>query len=433
MAVRDPLLQQLKERLFALLPEGSPTVIDDSTPCLPEFCATLEDVLRNGLKQPSLSLRRWDYWDWIDNLPEMCNGNIKKPELGWAMQQAAQCTDVHTAQGKGRLFIRIALMRGLLPTALHILARDPQLLEWYDPMCSIIGNEDLFELFLSLLSVASHMKFELDLQVSVFLDESWIIPVCELYEFVPCNELGACLFYIKGRVVITGLVEMSCIADDGRVQPGDMLDTVNGVSLHDASKGVVLSVLRKGRGKPIVLKVVKAIGRDGHQFPPLAPYYDILRQEVPNFCPSAYLMQHTNDYADGKQMADGRLMYCLQYLGVSQLGQDSAVETLSKTIANLLGRCPAMVDILFDIRETRVISTDKNTSKILFEHTYPDISSVGRYLGSPLNFAYSTCTGCDLKGKKHFDCYLFEAATKECSEEIVKRIATGFSRTRWSV
>uniref|UniRef100_A0A8C4X1J0 PDZ domain-containing protein n=1 Tax=Eptatretus burgeri TaxID=7764 RepID=A0A8C4X1J0_EPTBU len=239
--------------------------------------------------------------------------------------------------------------------------------------------------------------------------------------------------YIKGRVVITGLVEASCIADDGRVQPGDILDTVNGVSLHDASKGVVLSVLRRGRGKPIVLKVVKAIGRDGHPFPPLAPYYDFLRQEVPNFCPSAYLMQRTNDVADGKQMVDGRLMYCLQYLGVRQLGQDSGVESLSKIIANLLDSHPAAVDVLFDIRETRVISTIKSTSKILFEHTYPDIASVGRYLGSPLSFAYSICIGDDLKGKNRFRCYLFQAATKECSEEIVKRIATGFSRTRWSV
>uniref|UniRef100_A0A8C4NB57 RUN domain-containing protein n=1 Tax=Eptatretus burgeri TaxID=7764 RepID=A0A8C4NB57_EPTBU len=110
--------------------------------CMP--CLCLFVVVVFFLNQSHHGLKRWDYWDWIGNLPEMCNGNIKEPGLGWALQQASQCTDVHTAQGRGRLFIRIALVRGLLPTALHILARDPRLPEWYDPFCSIIGNEDLF-------------------------------------------------------------------------------------------------------------------------------------------------------------------------------------------------------------------------------------------------------------------------------------------------
>lgn len=60
---------------------------------------------------------------------------------------------------------------------------------------SIIGNEILGEIFLSLLYQSAHIDFDLKLENASFLDETWLLPVYQECELVPCMDLGVYLGY----------------------------------------------------------------------------------------------------------------------------------------------------------------------------------------------------------------------------------------------
>ncbi|XP_030317929.1 uncharacterized protein LOC115599325 isoform X2 [Calypte anna] len=173
MARREPLLTALKGGVLRLREGRGPCT--DTSPHLTSFCQVLETILRKGLRQPTWGFRRRDYWHWLEQLP-VGDGSRPTP-LSTSIQQAGSCREVLTAQGRGRHFLRLALQEKLLEEAVRQLARTPRLLEFYDPVSSILGNETLLEPFLSLLLVVTEMDFSLDLQNCSFLDESWLLPV----------------------------------------------------------------------------------------------------------------------------------------------------------------------------------------------------------------------------------------------------------------
>lgn len=55
---------------------------------------------------------------------------------------------------------------------------------------SILGDDILGEIFLSVLLQSSKLNFKLNLRNSSFLDESWQLPECVALELVPCRRLG---------------------------------------------------------------------------------------------------------------------------------------------------------------------------------------------------------------------------------------------------
>nr|XP_021144332.1 uncharacterized protein LOC110359345 [Columba livia] len=163
----------------------------DASPHLTSLCQLLESILRKGLRQPSWGFRRRDYWHWLEQLPT--EDSSRPTPLSTSIRKASSCEKVQTTQGRGRYFLRLALQGKVLAAAVRQLAQTPRLLEFYDPVSSILGNEDLLEPFLSLLLVVTEMDFSLDLQNCSFLDESWLLPVCITYETVPCRVLGMVL------------------------------------------------------------------------------------------------------------------------------------------------------------------------------------------------------------------------------------------------
>lgn len=58
---------------------------------------------------------------------------------------------------------------------------------------SILGDEILGEIFLSVLLQCSKLKFKLQPQNAAFLDETWQLGLYKQYEFVPCKSLGICM------------------------------------------------------------------------------------------------------------------------------------------------------------------------------------------------------------------------------------------------
>jgi hypothetical protein len=125
------------------------------------------------------------------------------------------CRKVTTAQGRGRLFLRLSLQRKTFSIPVELLAHNPVLsASCYDPTNSIIGDEILREIFLSLLYEVTCIRFRLSTRCMAFLDESWHIPVYKELELVPCTDLGIEVHHMNGRVVVTSLDEASVASED---------------------------------------------------------------------------------------------------------------------------------------------------------------------------------------------------------------------------
>nr|XP_020660732.1 uncharacterized protein LOC110085175 isoform X2 [Pogona vitticeps] len=428
MSGKEPLLGTLKVCILNL--QGCSSPYTDACPYIQPFCEVLEMILRKGIKQPVLGLNRKDYWHWLEQLPQQ-----ETPQsttlLSMMIEKTNSSGKVLTAQGKGRYFLRLALNRKLLAAAFQQLVKTPRLLEWYEPLTSILGQEDLSEPFLSLMLVVTEMDFSLDLQNSSFLDESWQLPVCLTYETVPCRELGMVLRYLDGRIFITDVLPQSQAKVDEVVLVGDVIDEINGFSLRNASNGQAGTVLQKLKGKPLSFRLIRWKWHDGGMYKPLLPYLKILREKIPSF-----QLQHEHqckEKSEARSLQGGRLLYNLRYLGQVNVGKYGGKEVLDRGIPMVLEKHLPPQVVLFDVKETEVLVLQKPTSKVLFSFPYTDISCVGRRLDNSKIFAFCTVTSPESQENSTFECCVFEANSEEESEEIINRIGAGFKHTEWFV
>ncbi|KAM4664482.1 uncharacterized protein O3C94_012574 isoform 2-T2 [Discoglossus pictus] len=429
MAGKEPLLGTLKACILGLQSSGSIAITDDS-PHVSPLCDILEMVLRKGLKSGVLGLKRRDYWDWIEQLPlqDTCG---RLSHLSVMVEKTAACPKVLTSQGRGRYVLRLALNRKTLVSTIQHLLHTPKLMEWYDPVLSVLGNEELLEPFLSLLLVTSQSNFSLDLQNSSFLDKSWQLPVCTVYQVVPCRELGMVLRYLEGRIFVVEILPGSQAEVDEVVLVGDVIDEINGVSLRNAYNGQAGTVLNKLKGEPLVFRLIRWQSLNGEVYRPLIPYLKEVKERVPTF-----QLQHqpkSQDSGQERPQQDGRLMYSLRYQGQAGVGHYGGKEVLDVGISRVRELNCQTKEVLFDVKETGVVVKDKESSKILYEYPYPEISSVGRRVDNKNVFALCAVDRDITSGDTSFSCLVFEASnTTEC-EEIIKRIAAGFKHTEWFV
>ncbi|KAM5135789.1 uncharacterized protein ACMZJ9_018311 [Mantella aurantiaca] len=429
MAGREPLLSTLKACVLGLQTAGSDPITDDS-PCVTPLCDVIEMILRKGIKSGVLGLKRRDYWHWIEDLPQHDNcGRLS--HLSVMIQNTVACTKVITAQGRGRYFLRLALNRKIIAAAVQHLQHTQRLLERYDPLFSVLGNEEHLEPFISLLLVVSQSNFALDLQNSSFLDESWLLPVCAIYQTVPCRELGMVLRYLEGRVFVVEVLPDSQTEVDEIVLAGDIIDEVNGVSLRHAYNGQAGTVLGKLKGEPLAFRIIRWRWKDGEVFRPLIPYLRGVQERVPNF-----QLQHrprNQESCQDRPQQDGRLMYSAKYLGRANIGMFGGKEILDIGISRVRDQNSIPRDVILDIKETELAVKDKETSEVMFRYLYPEISSVGRRVDNRKVFALCAVENEGSLDGNSFNCFVFETHNhKEC-EEMIKRIAAGFKHTEWFV
>ncbi|XP_061472186.1 uncharacterized protein LOC133379950 isoform X4 [Rhineura floridana] len=317
-------------------------------------------ILRKGIKQPVLGFKRKNYWHWLEQLPHQ-ETHPSMALLSMMIEKTNSCEKVLTAQGRGRYFLRLALNGKLLAVAIQQLIRSRRLLELYDPVTSILGNEDFSEPFLSLMRVVTEMNFSLDLQNSSFLDESWQLPVCRTYETVPCRELGMVLRYLDGRIFIINVLPQSQAAVDEVVLVGDVIDEINGSSLRNACNGQAGTVLQKLKGKPLSFRLIRWKWHDGGMYKPLLPYLKVLREKIPSF-----QLQHEHTHKEENEdrcLQGGRLLYNLRYLGQVNVGKYGGKEVLDQGIPLVLKKHLPQQEVLFDVKETEVLVQEKASSK----------------------------------------------------------------------
>ncbi|XP_077107875.1 uncharacterized protein LOC143765273 isoform X2 [Ranitomeya variabilis] len=416
MAVKEPLLGTLKACVLGLQTEHAETITDDC-PHVTPLCDTIEMILRKGLKSGVLGLKKRDYWHWIEDLPQL-DACGRLPHISVMIEKTVACPKVLTPQGRGRYFLRLALNRKTLAATVQHLQHTQRLLEWYDPLFSVLGNEEHLEPFLSLLLVISQSTFDLNLQV------------CATYQIVPCRELGMVLRYLEGRVFVVEVLPDSQTEVDEVVLAGDIIDEINGVSLRNAYNGQAGTVLSKLKGEPLIFGIIRWRWKDGEVFRPLKPYLKGVKERVPDF----QLQQNPRNLErrQDRPQQDGRLLYSAQYLGQTDVGMFGGKEILDTGITRVQKQKCLPRDVLLDIRETEVAVKDKESSEVLFRYSYPEISSVGRRLDNRRVFALCAVERGD-SNMASFTCFVFEAlGHKEC-EELIKRIATGFKHTEWFV
>ncbi|KAL2297673.1 hypothetical protein Nmel_016226, partial [Mimus melanotis] len=447
MARKEPLLSALKGGVLRLREDGGPCT--DTSPHLVSLCQLLESILRKGLRQPAWGFHKRDYWHWLEQLPAGTSG--RPSPLSSSLRSVGGCERTRTAQGRGRYFVRLALQGKVLAVAVRQLAQTPRLLQvrhgggaathgwwavkqrrnlcyftgfqFYDPGSSILGSEDLREPFLSLLLVLTEIDFSLDLQNCSFLDESWLLPVCSIYETVPCRALGMVLRYVDGRVFVTKVLPESQAEVDEVVLAGDILDEINGCSLRYASPGQAGAVLQRLKGQPLTFRLLRWRWHDGTIFEPLLPYLEALKEKEPHF-----QLQHSPRHrgeGQPQQLQGGRLLYNLRYLGQTSVGTYGGKEVLEGAIPAVLERDLPAQEVLFDVKEAEVLVQEKASSKLLCRHPYPSISCVGRCTWSPRIFAFCVVSSPESPDGSTFDCLVFASSSEQECEEIVGRIGKG--------
>ncbi|XP_076123084.1 uncharacterized protein LOC143103165 isoform X3 [Alosa pseudoharengus] len=425
MPPKDPLLETLKVCILNLSQSESP--VTDTCLHLSSCCELLELIFRKGLQQPVLSLVQRDYWHGLETLlqNDLC-GRLGSVSL--AVEQTINCKKLLTAQGRGRYFLRLAVNRRILGNVVKHMLHTPKILEFYSTTISILRNEDFLEPFMSLLLVISEMEFKLNIENCSFLDESWLLPVCELYEAVPCRELGMVLRYLNGRVFVLDLLQ------------GDIIDEINGTSLRNASNGQGGVILSRLKGQPLSLRLLRCRDPDGAVFRPLVKTLRLLQQENPAVrLDSSHLTRRhgTNPRKlDQSQcLREGsRIVYIVQYLGKANIGMYGGKEVLQYGIPFVLERSDSRKEVLLDMKETHLTCTEKNTKLELFQHHYPEISCVGRFSRPDYRiFAFCVADVPDTPRATGFCCVVLQAASAQECEDIVSRVAAGFKHTEWSV
>ncbi|XP_069373674.1 uncharacterized protein [Paralichthys olivaceus] len=411
--------------------------VTDTSPHLASCCELLELVLRKGLQQPVLSLVHRDYWQCFEQLPhqDACG---RLSALSLAVEQTRVCRKLLSAQGRGRYLLRLALSRKALPQFITHLLHTPRVLEWYSPALSILRNEEFVEPFMSLLLVLSHMNFQLDMENCSFLDETCLLPVCEIYEVVPCREVGLVLRYLSRRVFVLDLVPGSQAHVDKIVCPGDIIDDINGTSLRNSKCGQAGVVLSRLRGCPLTIRILRWRAHDGTVYRPLIKLLRTLRMENPMLqldpAPSAQSTSQDQRPPPTQCLKEGRIVYIVHFLGKANIGQFGGKEVLQHAIPQVLQKNLPSKEVLLDMKETHLTCTERNDKLELFEHHYPEISCVGRF-GQPdyTIFAFIVADPPETSRSSGCCCVVLRASTiKEC-EEIVFRIATGFKHTEWFV
>ncbi|XP_044035320.1 uncharacterized protein si:ch211-250n8.1 isoform X3 [Siniperca chuatsi] len=460
MAPKDPLLATLKVCVLNLQSDGEK--VTDSNPHLASCCELLELVLRKGLQQPVLSLVHRDYWQCFEQLThqDACG---RLSALSLAVEQTKGCRKLLSAQGRGRYLLRLALSRKALPQFITHLLHTPRVLEWYSPAMSILRNEEFVEPFVSLLLVLSHMEFKLDMENCSFLDESWLLPVCETYEVVPCREVGMVLRYLSGRVFVLELIPGSQAHVDKFICPGDIIDVINGTSLRNSKNGQAGVVLSRLKGCPLSIGVLRWKAQDGTVYRPLIKLLRALRMENPTLQlgPAPSQQSATKDQGaspsqclkEGRQVGYqilkddsavctldtdppllNRIVYIVQFLGKANIGMFGDKEVLQHAIPQVLQKNLPSKEVLLDMKETHLTCTDRNSQLELFEHHYPEISCVGRFGQLDYTiFAFCVADSPESPQLTGFCCVVLRASTVKDCEEIVCRIATGFKHTEWSV
>lgn len=403
MSVSDPLIKELKAYTTKFLNE-SPKPITDEDRNVRYFCECIEKIFYKGLniQRNIIGLfRAPECWSWLEHF-----GNEK---LGCpysyvsCIEKVKRCDKVATNFGKVRLLIRTALVRRCIHAPVQILTFSEHRKTLYS-ISSILGDEILSQVLLSVLMIVSKLEFKLDIENALFLDTTWHLPKAVQLQLVPCTTLGISITFVSGKALVTNVLQDSVAAENSNVLVGDILDTLNGVVINDSLQGSLVNILRKGAGQPVSLYVIKGVCK-GELYAPLLP---LLRQAGVE--PKYVIEQHNVDskLTSLSNDADSKITF----VGTIETGERNDVKQIFIAINVLLnGGKLENIDVLIECQDLGIKVINTEMQQVVFEHAYMEISSCGCTTTSPFYFAYiagdDTYCSC-----KQFKCYIFHSQNR---------------------
>ncbi|XP_061182554.1 uncharacterized protein LOC133190890 isoform X2 [Saccostrea echinata] len=425
MSVSDPLLKRLKG--FVLEFRTKNIVVTDDNEDLAKLCCVLEEIFQKGIKKSRWFDKSDFFWSWVAKIPsfskERCN-----PILSMVIDTVKDSKKVTHDLGRGRLFIRSALMKKMLTVPVQIISKNRQLAkEVYYENDSILGNEILAEILQSLLFELTEANFQLRIHNASFLDKTWNLPIYRQYELVPCDNLGLHVQYINGFLLVKAVEPGSVAEENDKIHAGDIIDELCGETLRGNKMSAAHNILQKYKGLPLHVHVVKGFDSQGNLYKPIQ---HLIEDADIDITTAEELLQikksSSNGYKkpphtilseeDAEELpvhgSEGGATYEAHYLGYVPLGIDGRVVRIEDSVLGVLRNHTQRVPVRIELTEKDVLVVDKKDDKILLQHGYTEISACGRRTDQLQHIAYIAGeTTCSLA--KKFNCYVFEARTNE--------------------
>ncbi|KAJ8926206.1 hypothetical protein NQ314_021444 [Rhamnusium bicolor] len=385
MSVSDPLIKDIKgcvQQFFNVINNNGK--IYDNYFYFILLGRTLEKVFNKGLiaQQNTLYFTRIiDPYAWMVSIIKAKSGIVTFTYKNCVDIVKERC-DIVNNGARFRLLVKYCLAKKCLHVPVEFLMRTRRVHLFYGSN-SIIGDEILAEIFLSVLFQISKIDFSLDLNNSSFLDCTWYIPDLVHIELVPCKKLG---------------LSVSVAAEHGSIKIGDVLDKLNGLHITSSSKGHLNGILRSRKSKPINLTIAKAYNHETKEF----------------FMPIKSLLKHLNLNCEivikqYEELKDEIIVhkktcygYDVKYLGFVDVGSVGNVKQVEKAMRNVLqtkvkenifsanGMTINRINknVVFEIGEIGVKIKDVESNEVILDHSYMKISACGSIPTYPKNVGY---------------------------------------------
>ncbi|KAL1495010.1 hypothetical protein ABEB36_010500 [Hypothenemus hampei] len=440
MSVSDPLIKDIKgcvQQFINLSTVHTP--ISDNNVYFLAFAQTIEKIFNQGL----IPQQNTKYLDRIVNayvwMIDIVDNNQVHPAFYTYKNCCDQVKDKYHLNGncaKFRWLIKHCLMKKCLHMPIQILKNSKCSEPFYIPS-SILGDDILSEIFLSVLLQVSKINFDLDLKNASFLDVSWFLPEMIDLELVPCKSLGIAVSFTSNRAVIVNVEPNGVAAEDGNVKRGDILDELNNVHINNTSKGRLNMIMRSNKLRPVKIRLIKACYKEsGQLYGPIQNLLRDLKIDVEDVKKQYKEFGHCTVIPQNKAFYG----YHVKYLANIDVGSLGNVKQVQKALKLLMDNrssvewCVKRLDqpVLLEIGEVGLKFCDKESNNLILEHAYMKISSCGSIPFLPKVFGYCVSdVPCDVA--KNFICHIFEALTYEEADLILHSIGQGFHRTHYAV
>ncbi|KAB0793857.1 hypothetical protein PPYR_13477 [Photinus pyralis] len=440
MSVSDPLIKNIKWIILKLIQDVEELgYISDTNVNLISLCENVEKVFNSALSSVSTTfgfIKATDAWSWLEKAAVCGDSSITFAYVN-SVEHTAHYQHILTRVGRLRLLIRNLLSRKALHVPVEYLLKNHKCGIYKQN--SVLGDEILTEILLSLFRQCSQINFKLDLSNISFLDVTWELPEIVKLELVPCTQLGISISFANEKAVIIDIQSNSVIAENGRIEVGDLLDNLSGVHICSATKGKLNAILKSCKGQPVNVTIVKARSSGANEiFKPILALLKQVHIDPVALRSKNFIRPELN--WESKSTSAG---FKATFFGLVHTGKLGDVKQIDKAVRLLLSPYKktdssdskhkvVRKPIYFEVGEIGVKVVDSQSSNVILKHSYMEISSCGSVSHLPYYFAYIAGNE-NCSNANEFICYVFHVKNFEFAYTILQSIGQGFQRTHFAV